>query len=422
VPSLRKNITALYIVQMATYAIPLITVPWLTRVLGPDGFGRFNFCMAFNAYFVLLADYGFNFSATQEIARHRDDKIARSRIFWSTCAVKTLLALAGLVVLLLSTLFVEQLAADRSLLLVGYLAVAASVLTPSWYFQGTENIALFSAINVFFRGLSVPMTFLFVTSRDSVFAAIAVNVGALLLTGLACLLFLCYRRSLSFVAISCHDLLSTLQEGWHLFISTAAMSLYSTTNVVLLGFTVGNAAVGYFSAAEKLVKAVSGLTAPLTQSFYPRISRLMDGSRSEAFGLIRRLLRIQGSIGLGVSVLLFAAAPYVVQLLYGPAFTVTSTVLRWLSLLPLLLGISNVLGVQAMLTLRMSRTVSGIVLSAGALNVALLFILSSFLGAVGAGMAVLITETVVTASMIVVLRSKGIPIFPAWMTKMSDIT
>jgi O-antigen/teichoic acid export membrane protein len=222
---------------------------------------------------------------------------------------------------------------------------------------------------------------------------------------------------LSFVEVSRHDLWGTLRDGWHLFISSAAISLYSTTNVVLLGFTAGDAAVGYFSAAEKLIKAASGVTGPIGQAAYPRISHLMDVSRAEAYSLIRRLLRILGWTGLGISIAVFATAPFVVHLLYGPAFTVTTSVLRWLAPLPLLLGLSNVLGVQTMLALRMKRTVSGIVLSAGLLNIVLLFILASYFGAVGAGMSVLTTETLVTTLMILMLRSKGIPIFPAWMKR-----
>jgi O-antigen/teichoic acid export membrane protein len=120
---------------------------------------------------------------------------------------------------------------------------------------------------------------------------------------------------------------------------------------------------------------------------------------------------------LGVSLLVFATAPDLVRVLYGPAFSVSTAVLRWLAPLPLLLGLSNVLGVQTMLALRMKRTVSGIVLSAGAFNLVLLYLLASFFGAVGAGMSVLATEALVTVLMIIVLRAKAIPIFPTWINR-----
>src|SRR6202034_4733263 len=95
VPSLRKNIASLYAVQMASYLAPLVTLPWLTRVLGPSGFGQLSFCGAVIGYFVLFADYGFNYSATRQIALLYGDRAGRSKVFWNTITVKGLLAIAG---------------------------------------------------------------------------------------------------------------------------------------------------------------------------------------------------------------------------------------------------------------------------------------------------------------------------------------
>lgn len=413
-PSIRNNITALYVVQAANYAIPLLTLPCLTRALGPGGFGRLGFCLAFNAYFTLLADYGFNFSATQEISRQRDNREARSKIFWSTMAVKILLAALGLAILVVCTFAVDRLASDRPLYLLGYVAVIGSILTPGWYFQGTENMAVLSGITVFFRAIAVPLTYMFVTGPDRLFAALAINVAPAVMAGLACIALLAHRREIDLVSVSIHDLRRTLQDGWHLFVSTAAINLYTTTNVVLLGFVSGNSAVGYFSGAERLAKATSGLTSPVSQAFYPRISRLMEASRPEAFAVIMRLLRFQGWVGLAVCAVIMVAAPLIVNVMYGPAYAETVAVLRWLGPLPLLIGISNVLGVQAMFPLGMKRAVTRILLLVGAVNLFVLYGLASIFGARGAGAAVMLSELMVTVLMILALHSARIPIFPSW--------
>src|SRR4051794_32214402 len=102
-PSLRKNIASLYGVQIAAYVAPLVTLPWLTRVLGPDGYGQIAFCNAVTSYFVLFADYGFNFSATRAVALHASDRAGRSKVFWNTLVAKSLLATVGFPCLLLLT-------------------------------------------------------------------------------------------------------------------------------------------------------------------------------------------------------------------------------------------------------------------------------------------------------------------------------
>jgi polysaccharide transporter, PST family len=411
--SLRKNIAVLYAVQIASYAVPLITLPWLTRVLGPVGFGRLSFCAAVTSYFVLTADYGFNFSATRQIAMHNDNRVRRSAIFWNTITVKALLAGAGFPFLFLLTLCVHKFAQEQSLLLINYLAVFGTVLTPTWYFQGTERQVLVSSITIAVRVISVPAIFLLVRSNKDVQVAALISSSVTVIGGLLCLGFLYKDRKIDRFTLNCRELVHTLRDGWHLFVSTASVSLYQATNTVLLGFVAGSAAVGHYSAAEKLIQAAQSLFAPINQAVYPRVTRLLQESNAAGFALIRKVLRIQGLLALSISVLVFVTAPPLTRLFYGPAYEETISVLRWLAFVPFLVGVSNVLGVHAMLAMGMNKVVSRILITAGAINVVILFILARWFGAVGAAMAVVTTEFFVTTVMALILRRKNIPVFGA---------
>jgi polysaccharide transporter, PST family len=410
-PSLRKNIAALFAVQMASYAAPLVTLPWLTRVLGPSNFGRLSFCVAVTSYFVLFADYGFNLSATRQIAMHSDDRAGRSRVFWNTITVKALLAAAGFPILILLTLCGPRFQEERTLLLINYLTVLGTVLTPTWYFMGTERQAILSGIAIAVRVLSIPAIFLLVRSSKDVLIAALIPSGMTVVGGILCLVVLMRDKQLDRVRVDRADLIAVVRDGWHLFVSTASISLYQATNTVVLGLVAGNAAVGHYSAAEKVVQACQGLLAPIGQSVYPRVSRLMLESRAAAFALIRRILRIQGSVALAMSVLLFVLAPPLIRLLYGPGYEETISVLRWLAALPFLVGLSNVFGVQTMLALGMNRLVSRILVIAGAINVVALFVLTHWYGAMGAAMAVAGTELFVTLVMALMVRRRNLPVF-----------
>lgn len=411
--SLRNNILSLYWVQLFTYALPLLTLPWLTRVLGLDGFGQLVFSTAINAYFILLTDYGFNFTATRAIALAGDDRSARSAVFWTTLSAKLLLATLGVVVLWLLTRVSDQLATHATLLLTGYVAVVGSALTPLWYFQGTERLKVFSTITIGVRALSVVALFVFVRKADDLLAAMVITAGVSVVVAAACLLLLARERTLQFVPVSLGGIRAALLDGWQLFASTTAISLYTTANTVVLGFLAGPAVVGQYGAAERLIGAAQGLVTPLTQSVFPRVSRLMHESRSEAFALLRRLLRLQGVATLALSVLIFASAPYVVALLYGADFAGAVPVLRWLSLLPFLVGLSNVFGINTLLPLGMKRTFSAILVGAGVLHLLVLFALIPMFSATGAAMAVLLTECAVTLVMAAVLWRLRVPIFSA---------
>jgi polysaccharide transporter, PST family len=412
-PSLRKNVGALIAIQIASYVPPLLTLPWLTRVLGPAGFGRLSFCVAVTGYFVLFADYGFNLSATRQIAVHWDDRAGRSRVFWNTILVKTLLATVGFPVLLLLTLVIARFGENRNLLLINYLLVLGSVLTPTWYFTGTERQAVASGILIAVRFIAVPATFLFVRSGQDLQIAAFIPSLLSVMGGLLCLMMIARNDELDRVRISRRELIAALKDGWHLFVSTASISLYQGTNTVLLGLVAGDAAVGHYAAAEKVVQAAQGLLTPIGQSAYPRISRLMRDSRDEAFALIRKVLKIQGTVTLLASILLFVTAPSLVRLLYGAAYEDTVGVLRWLAALPFLIGLNNVFGVQTMLAMGMNQLVSRILIVSGGINVSTLFVLARWFGAAGAAMAVAGTELLIGVVEAVIIYRRNLPIFRA---------
>lgn len=411
IPSLRKNIAALFLVQVASYAPPLITLPWLTRVLGPGSFGRLSFCAAVTSYFILFADYGFNLSATRQIAVRWDDRAGRSSIFWNTITVKALFALAGLPILVLLTVCIPRLAEVRNLLLINYLTVLGAVLTPTWYFMGTERQAILSGITIAVRVISIPAIFLLVRSSQDVQAAAFIPSCMSVFGGLLCLAVLMKNDELDRMRVDRNEIITVLKDGWHLFVSTASISLYQATNTVVLGLVAGDVAVGHYSAAEKVVQAIQGLLNPIGQSIYPRVSRLMHESRAAAFALIRKVLRVQGVTTLGVSVLLFVLAPMIVRLLYGPDYQDTITVLRWLAVLPFFVGISNVFGMQTMLAMGMNRLVSRILVTAGAINVGLLFVLTHRFAAAGAAMSVALTELFVSVVMAGIVIRRHLPVF-----------
>jgi PST family polysaccharide transporter len=410
-PSLRKNIASLYAVQFASYAAPLVTLPWLTRVLGPSGFGRLSFCVAVTAYFTLFADFGFNLSATRQIATRWNDRPGRSTVFWNTITAKALLACIGFLCLLVLTLCIHRFAEERSLLLINYLTVLATVLTPVWYMQGTERQVVLSGITIAVRVIAIPAVFLLVRSTRDIQMAALISSGTQLAGGLLCLGYLLRARELDRVQVDRHMIVQTLRDGWHLFLSTASTSLYSTTNTVLLGFVSGSTAVGHYSAAEKMMQAAQGILGPINQSVYPRVSRLMQESQGAAFALIRKVLKVQGSIAFALSLVLFAIAPWLIRLLYGAAYEETIGVLRWLAWLPFLVGLSNVFGIHTMLPMGMKKAFSRILIIAGAINVLTLFVLAHWYGAAGAAAAVVGTELFVTAVMMWVLVRRNVPIF-----------
>ncbi|SIO59157.1 polysaccharide transporter, PST family [Burkholderia sp. GAS332] len=406
-----RNMFALSVLQVANMVLPLATLPYLFRVLGPDHFGAYVFAQAVIAYLVLLTDYGFILSATGEIAKVQNDRDAVSRIFWKTQAAKILVAGVGLALLVVGVLLVPKLIELRPIMFATFPLVIGSVLFPQWLFQGLERMSFVTISTLSARLLVIPATYLLVHSPGDTWRAALIASMSTVVAGIISLILIARLRLISFHLPSAGDVIGAFQEGWHVFIATAAISLYTTTNSVLLGFLAGNVTLGYFGAADKIRNVVQALIAPLTNALYPRVNALFAEDATKAFALVRKALYALSAIMLAVSIMLWALAPWIVRVGMGPQYAPAVDVLRWMAFVPWLVALSNVLGLQMMLPLGMKKKFSEILLGSGVFNVALLVPLSIRFGAQGAAMSILATETLVTGCMAFYLIQKRVPVF-----------
>jgi PST family polysaccharide transporter len=165
--------------------------------------------------------------------------------------------------------------------------------------------------------------------------------------------------------------------------------------------------VGYYSVAEKIVKAMLGILTPVSQAAYPRFSKLAAESKAEALFWGRRMLFLMGGIGFGLSVVIFLSAPLIVGILLGTQYRPSILAIKIISFLPFLVALSNVLGIQLMVPFGMDRGFTWILFTAGLLNVSLAVLLVPPWQAAGMAISVLISEIFVTLAMSIFLIYKN---------------
>lgn len=402
-----KNIVSLFVLQGANYLVTLITLPYLVRVLGPENFGRVAFAQAFIQYFVVMTDYGFNLSATRSVALVRDEPEKLSQLFSAVIIVKAGLMTLGFVLMLLIVWLVPGFAEDWSLYVLVYLMVLGSVLFPVWLFQGLERMRHITVFTILAHMLTVSAIFAFVHHQADYRLAAALQASGMVIAGLLALAVIPRTFSVRLTWPGLAQLKTVLADGWHVFLSTAAISLYTSSNVFLLGLLSNPTAVGYFSAAEKIIKAAQGLVGPVSQAVYPHVAALSASSREAALVFIGKLLRYQGVATLLLSLGLFALAEPVVDLVLGSGFQASVHLVQWMAALPFIIGLSNVFGIQTMLNFEMKQTFSRIVIASGLINIMLILPLAHWLGAQGAAISVLLTEIIVTSLMTLALARSG---------------
>ena len=408
---LRKNIATLLAWQATTNLLPLITFSYLTRTLNPEGFGLLSFTQGIIAYAVLLADWGFGISASQQVARQQHDAAAISRIFWDTMLAKVLLVLVSLLLLLLVLVLIPRLRAQMDLLLVMWLLAPAAVFMPAWLLQGLEKMGGFATSSVLGSICTIPLIFWLVQGLGDVLLAGLIQVlastisAAVGLVGVYRLGVIRWRRP------SVLGAFEQIRQGGHVFMASAAITFYTTSNTVILGAVAGVREVGMFTGADKLRTAAQGLLNPLSMAVFPRANAVMAQSQEKGMALLRNVLWIQGSVGVLISLALWVVAEWLLPMILGAGYEDARLVLRWLAIIPTMIALNNVFGMQVMLALGRQRAFTRILVTSSMLNMLLVFPLASWYGAAGVAATMALVEVFVTLVMAAYIVHTGIPLF-----------
>jgi polysaccharide transporter, PST family len=281
-------------------------------------------------------------------------------------------------------------------------------LFPMWLFQGMEQMRYISMVSGGAKLLSAVALFIFVRSSSDYVLALAILSGGMLFAGVAGLFVALHKFAIIMRMPAPDEIMGVLKDGWHLFISTAATTFYTNSNVFLVGLLAGNAQAGYFSAAEKIVRGMQGLLGPVTQAIYPYVNSLATTSRDVALAFVRRSFIWIGTLSFVPSLLLFLLASPVAHLILGSSSGEAIPVFRWMAMLPFVIAVSNVLGIQTMIPFGLERQLSRIYVCSGLGSLVLSTILIRSYGALGAAVSVLTVECVIVVCMWKSLKNRGV--------------
>lgn len=414
------NFFSLSVLQFATYLAPLITLPYLVRILGPSRFGLVELARAISMYFILVTDYGFDLSATQEISVHRDNPRRLSEIFSAVLLLKLFLTVLSFVALAAGVLAVPKLRGDWPVYLLAFGTVVGQSLFPVWLFQGLERMKYTAVLTILSKLAVVVAIFAFIRQGSDYIYVPVVYSGGTIAMGVAGLLVALWVFPVRLILPSRAILKRELVDGWHLFVSRMSVSLYTTSNTVILGLFASNTVVAYYVAGEKIVRAIQGLQFPLAQAVFPHIGRLAAESKTAALAFASRMTRIVGAVTLVMSAGLFLAAGPLTRLALGEQFGDSVLVVRILSLLPFLGNLSHILSIQVMVNFGLKRTLTRILAMAGVANIVLVFALVGLWQHIGVCIAVLLTEAGITAAMYVALRRRGLDVLRRYPTREAE--
>lgn len=415
--SVKKNYFYNLIYQAFLLIIPLAVTPYLSRVFGADVSGRYGFSFSVVTYFTLLASLGFGYYAQRLIASHRQDEGAQARDFWEIViarSISTAVAILLYVALLLFDVYPKKYRLTLWALTPYILSSGTDI---AFYFQGNEQFKKIVLRNMAVRLLGFIGVFLLVKDKGDIWiyallqGAVAVGSGLALWTELPEHVRAFPRRGLK----PWKHILPTMV----LFLPTMATTVYTALDKTLLGVITGlDSEIGNYEYAERLVKMAMTLLTALGTVMIPRNAERfsqgdLDGVKENIFQSVRFVLFLGVPLCLG----LVAVAGNIVPWYLGAGYQKTSALIKLLSPIILIIGLSNVFGLQFLIPAGRDKQFTVAIVSGALANLVLNLLLIPLLKSYGATIATVVAECVVTLVMFRAIKKEigGMSVFDgAW--------
>ena len=332
------NFSYLSILQVFTILFPLLTYPYLLRVIGLELYGVIVFAQAIINYVSLVINFGFNMSGARKVAVYKEDKVLLSRIVSSTYLCKLILWLICLVVYLLILSLVPFFKDYYWVYVLSFLLTFNELLLPIWFFQGIEKMKYITIVNLSARLLFVVAIFLFVREREDYLIVPLLNGFGAILAGCLSLYIVLGKERIKLSVIPMRELRSAYQESFPLFVSSLSTQIYVNVNKLVIGAFLGMSEVSIYDMADKVLHLMKLPISMMAQAVFPKISR----ERNIRF--VNQVMFLVAKTVLLAYICMFFGSDWIVYLFTGEYREEASTVMRLLGVSAIFVSFNGFLG------------------------------------------------------------------------------
>lgn len=401
-----KNFLALFTLQGLNYILPMVTVPYLTRILGPANYGKTIFAASIIVYFQVITDYGFGMSATRNISLNRENKEKVSEIFSAVIWIKLALTTLCFFILLIMISSIPRLRGEYLLYLFTYLGVLGNALFPIWLFQGLEEMKYITYLNVVIRVLYTLSIFIFIRSADQYTLLPLISSLVNIIIGLFSLLVVFKKFNIRLKMTNFKVVKAELVDGWHLFVTSIFSNFVSNGGNLMIGALLGDTMVGYYGAIDKITKSVIALFSPITTALFPFINRRFKKSARDGIQEIKKLGILVTLGACFVAAVMFFGSWVLVRLLCGGAYVDYSDILKIHAFWLVASIANNFLGIQLLIGMGQGKYYTRAFVVAGIITIGTQLILVNPLSVFSIPTGMLIGEVSLTIIMIFIIKYK----------------
>lgn len=408
--SLKLNFVMNAILTMSSFVFPLISFPYVSRILLPEGTGKVSFATSLIAYFMMFAQLGIPTYGVRACAKVRDDRRQLTRTAQELLIINLVMTAISYTALFLALAFVPRLRSERPLYLLVSLNILFNTIGMEWLYKALEQYTYITVRSIAFKLVALIAMFVLVHSREdyvlyggiTILAASASNIFN----------FIHARKFISMRPVGGYRFKPHLKAVAVFFAMACASTVYTNLDTVMLGFMTGDETVGYYNAAVRIKSILVSIVTSLGTVLLPRASYYVEHGEMDRFRQItHKALNFVFLAAVPMMVYFILFAKQGIFLLSGENYAGSVAPMQWIMPTLLFIGLSNILGIQILVPLGREKVVLWSIVAGAAVDVVLNVALIPCFGASGAAAATSVAELVVLVVQFAVLGRQAIDAF-----------
>ncbi|RYY98535.1 MAG: flippase [Chitinophagaceae bacterium] len=405
------NILSLSLLQIGNFVLPMITLPLVSRIIGPGNYGVINYIFAYVYYFVLFINAGFDLYGVRHIVAAKGDQSAIDSVVSRILVAKTYILAVCTLVFTVLVFQVPQLSAEKLVSIFAYLYCIGWVINPSWVYhakQETKKFAVFSFFSKLFFSIAIVIS---IQERsDYVYHPLITSLAHVAVSWIS-LRYALRRYGIRVSWAGARSIGETFRDIRHISFVELIRNQAHLTNIIIAGTMLSIRDTGYYTAALRIVIIVQSIIAmPLNTVLFPYVGEAFTGSHENGMDRLRKTLPYVFAITFGMSLCVLLFAEPLIAFVFGHEFGAATGLLRIFAFGLFFSNMNTALGQHVMLNLRLDAVYIRIMVTGFAANIGLLFWLHHLYGMEGAAAAWPIAELCIFLLNVAFLQRKGIRI------------
>lgn len=403
IKTLKFNFVMNMILTVSNFLFPLITFPYVSRVLNPVGTGKVAFAYSIVSYFTIIAAFGVANYGIRACAQVRDNKDLLSKTVQEIMIINVVLMLVAYFMYFLGVFFVTDMYVEKKLFFISGLNIIFTILSIEWLYKGIEQYFYITVRSIIFKFIAFVLIFVFVKSPEDYAIYAFIIIFATVGSGIVNLINL--KNIIYLKRYTSYNVKKHIRPMATFFIITIAVAFYVYVSVAMLGFMKGNQEVGYYNAAYRIKDVMVSIITALGAVLLPRLSYYIENGMHDKFNeVIEKSMQFIFITSLPLVIFCIIFARDAVLILAGQAYEGAIAPLQILAAIIFIVGVSNLTGIQMLIPLKKEKYLCYSVVSAAVISTIINLLLTPTYGSIGTAVSVLIAELSIAIFQIIVLK------------------